>query len=88
MARSTVLMLVQVVTPIMNLVMTPLALVVVLVVLDQVNGRHSLSNDLLLPVVGISPNCPNVAAVVRPRPINVMFNGQDCLFNRQDGTLI
>ena len=39
MARSTVLMLVQVVTPIMNLVMTPLALVVVLVVLDQVNGR-------------------------------------------------
>ena len=34
MARSTVLMLVQVVTPIMNLVMTPLALVVVLVVLD------------------------------------------------------
>ena len=42
MARSTVLMLVQVVTPIMNLVMTPLALVVVLVALDQVNGRdHS-----------------------------------------------
>ena len=51
-------------------------------------GGITLSNDLLLPVMGISPNCPNVAAVVRRRPIIEMFNGQDCLFNRQDGTLI
>ncbi len=50
MARATVLMPVQVVTAIMSLAMTPLALVVVLVVLDHAEGSELPPPSLAFPV--------------------------------------
>ena len=58
-------MLVQVVTPIMNLVMTPLALVVVLVVLDQADGRDPPSLFLTVQTNPVLPiDCANLELLV------------------------